>query len=152
MKLKMNNSFNSIRLSLIILFLFNLTLSACEDEVFDITNSEKFILPALRERLGLNFRNNTRDLYTIISDSSSFNTIYPGTDKSCGYIIRYYFYTNIFLGENQSTLISMNRSKFNISSENNVIDQTNSVIDRIKNMSFGNKEYQELIINYPNLK
>ena len=78
--------------------------------------------------------------------------MYPGTNNSCGYIIRYYFYTNIFIDKDQNILVSMDRSKFNVSSENNVISQTRSVIERIRNMSFGNEEYQEFINDYPNLK
>ena len=46
----------------------------------------------------------------------------------------------------------MDRSRFNISSKDNVISQTKSVIERIRNMSFGNEEYQEFINEYPNLK
>ncbi|MGY8751720.1 MAG: hypothetical protein ACKVKJ_06760 [Fidelibacterota bacterium] len=148
----MNIIFKSIRPSLTILFLFNLSLSACEDQVFEIINNEEVILTALRERSETKLSNSTRDFYSIFSDSSTFNIIYPGTNKSCGYILRYYFYTNIFIGSDQSILVSMDRSRFNILSEDNVISQTKSVIERIRNMSFGNEEYQEFINEYPNLK
>ena len=148
----MNIIFKSIRSSLTILFLFNILLSACEDQVIEIKNNEEVILPALRERSETKFSNSTRDFYSIFSDSTTFNIIYPGTNKSCGYILRYYFYTNIFIGNDQSILVSMDRSRFNILSEDNVISQTKSVIERIRNMSFGNEEYQEFINEYPNLK
>ena len=148
----MNKIFKSTKPYLIIAFFLNLILAACEDKVLDNTNDEELILPALRERSDISFTNSTRDFYTTILDSTYFETTYPGTNKSCGFIIRYYFYTNIFIGSDQSILVSMDRSRFNISSEDNVISQTKSVIERIRNMSFGNEEYQEFINEYPNLK
>ena len=148
----MNKIFKSTKPYLIIVFFLNLILAACEDKVLDNINDEELILPALRERSDISFTNNTRDFYTPILDSTYFDTTYPGTNKSCGFIIRYYFYTNIFIGSDRSILVSMDRSSFNISSEDNVISQTKSVIERIRNMSFGNEEYQEFINEYPNLK
>lgn len=148
----MNKIFKSTKPYLIIVFFLNLILAACEDKVLDNINDEELILPALRERSDISFTNNTRDFYTTILDSTYFDTTYPGTNKSCGFIIRYYFYTNIFIGSDRSILVSMDRSSFNISSEDNVISQTKSVIERIRNMSFGNEEYQEFINEYPNLK
>ena len=148
----MNKIFKSTKPYLIIVFFLNLILAACEDKVLDNTNDEELILPALRERSDISFTNSTRDFYTTILDSTYFDTTYPGTNKSCGFIIRYYFYTNIFIGSDQSILVSMDRSSFNILSEDNVISQTKSVIERIRNMSFGNEEYQEFINEYPNLK
>ena len=148
----MNKIFKSTKPYLIIVFFLNLILAACEDKVLDDINDEELILPALRERSDISFTNSTRDFYTTILDSTYFETTYPGTNKSCGFIIRYYFYTNIFIGSDQSILVSMDRSRFNISSEDNVISQTKSVIERIRNMSFGNEEYQEFINEYPNLK
>ena len=148
----MNKIFKSTKPYLIIVFFLNLILAACEDKVLDNINDEELILPALRERSDISFTNSTRDFYTTILDSTYFDTIYPGTNKSCGFIIRYYFYTNIFIGSDRSILVSMDRSRFNISSEDNVISQTKSVIERIRNMSFGNEEYQEFINEYPNLK
>lgn len=148
----MNKIFKSTKPYLIIVFFLNLILAACEDKVLDNTNDEKLILPALRERSDISFTNSTRDFYTTILDSTYFDTTYPGTNKSCGFIIRYYFYTNIFIGSDRSILVSMDRSRFNISSKDNVISQTKSVIERIRNMSFGNEEYQEFINEYPNLK
>lgn len=148
----MNKIFKTTKPYLIIVFFLNLILAACEDKVLDNTNDEELILPALRERSDISFTNNTRDFYTTILDSTYFETTYPGTNKSCGFIIRYYFYTNIFIGSDRSILVSMDRSSFNISSEDNVISQTKSVIESIRNMSFGNEEYQEFINVYPNLK
>jgi len=140
---------HSIKLLLILLFL--IPLFACEDESF-ILNDNTLVLPALRERSSTHFNNGTRDLYTQISDSNAYNVIYPGTNKSCSYIIRYYFYTNIFLNNEVSLLISMDGSKFDVSTSNDIIMQTKNMISIINGMSFGRQEYREFISKYPNSK
>ena len=145
----MTNNTHSIKLLLILLFL--IPLFACEDESF-ILNDNKLVLPALRERSATHFNNGTRDFYTLISDSNAFNVIYPGTNKSCGYIIRYYFYTNIFLNNEVSLLISMDGSKFDVSTSNDIIMQTKNMISIINGMSFGWHEYRDFISKYPNAK
>ena len=145
----MTSKINSIKLLLILLFL--IPLFACEDESF-ILNDNKLVLPALRERSATHFNNGTRDFYTLISDSNAFNVIYPGTNKSCGYIIRYYFYTNIFLNNEVSLLISMDGNKFDVSTSNDIIMQTKNMISIINGMSFGWQEYRDFISKYPNAK
>ena len=145
----MTSKINSIKFLLILLFL--IPLFACEDESF-ILNDNKLVLPALRERSATHFNNGTRDFYTLISDSNAFNVIYPGTNKSCGYIIRYYFYTNIFLNNEVSLLISMDGSKFDVSTSNDIIMQTKNMISIINGMSFGWQEYRDFISKYPNAK
>ena len=145
----MTSKINSIKLLLILLFL--IPLFACEDESFTL-NDNKLVLPALRERSATHFNNGTRDFYTLISDSNAFNVIYPGTNKSCGYIIRYYFYTNIFLNNEVSLLISMDGSKFDVSTSNDIIMQTKNMISIINGMSFGWQEYRDFISKYPNAK
>ena len=145
----MTSKINSIKLLLILLFL--IPLFACEDESF-ILNDNNLVLPALRERSATHFNNGTRDFYTLISDSNAFNVIYPGTNKSCGYIIRYYFYTNIFLNNEVSLLISMDGSKFDVSTSNDIIMQTKNMISIINGMSFGWQEYRDFISKYPNAK
>ena len=145
----MTSKINSIKLLLILLFL--IPLFACEDESF-ILNDNKLVLPALRERSATHFNNGTRDFYTLISDSNAFNVIYPGTNKSCGYISRYYFYTNIFLNNEVPLLISMDGSKFDVSTSNDIIMQTKNIISIINGMSFGWQEYRDFISKYPNAK
>ena len=145
----MTSKINSIKLLLILLFL--IPLFAFEDESF-ILNDNKLVLPALRERSATHFNNGTRDFYTLISDSNAFNVIYPGTNKSCGYIIRYYFYTNIFLNNEVSLLISMDGSKFDVSTSNDIIMKTKNMISIINGMSFGWQEYRDFISKYPNAK
>ena len=50
---------------------------------------------------------------SIVKDSLKFDYIFPNTDVSCGYVIRYFFHTNIHLGKESNKLISMNGSIFN---------------------------------------
>ena len=119
--------------------------------------SENVILTAFKERTDLEFDNKTRDLHTIVDDSSKFEHIFPNTDVSCGYVIRYFFHTNIHLGKDLNKLISMNGSKFNIESLGSVeereyiISLTESVLTTIGNMYFGFSELQEFLSIYPDV-
>ena len=119
--------------------------------------SENIILTALKERTDLEFDNKTRDLHTIINDSSKFEHIFPNTDVSCGYVIRYFFHTNIHLGKDLNKLISMNGSTFNIESlgsaeeKEYIISLTESVLITIGNMYYGSSELQEFLSIYPDI-
>ena len=115
------------------------------------------ILPALKERNDLGFDNKTRDLHSIAKDSLKFDYIFPNTDVSCGYVIRYFFHTNIHLGKDLNKLISMNGSTFNIDSLGSVeekeyiISLTESVLLTIGKMYFGSSELQEFLSIYPDV-
>ena len=119
--------------------------------------SENIILTALKERTDLEFDNKTRDFHTIVNDSSKFEHIFPNTDVSCGYVIRYFFHTNIHLGKDLNKLISMNGSKFNIEilgsveEKEYIISLTESVLTTIGNMYFGSYELQEFLSIYPDV-
>ena len=118
---------------------------------------EDIILTALRERTDLAFNNKTRDLHTVVNDSSKFEHIFPNTDVSCGYVIRYFFHTNIHLGKNLNKLISMNGSTFNFESlgsieqKEYIISLTENVLITIGNMYFGTSELQEFLSIYPDV-
>ena len=143
----MTNKIYSIKLLLILLFLF--PLFACEDESF-ILNDNKLVLPALRERSATHFNNGTRDFYTLISDSNAFNVIYPGTNKSCGYIIRYYFYTNIFLNNDDRVYkYFLDTNKFNkylkyINNTNNIEVLLCCIFDQYRPMKYKLKRIKDL--------
>ena len=115
------------------------------------------ILTALKERNDLGFNNKTRDLYTIVEDSLKFDYIFPNTDVSCGYVIRYFFHTNIHLGKESNKLISMNGSIFNFENIDSmeereyIISLTKSVLATIGNMYFGSSELQEFLNIYPDV-
>ena len=97
-------------------------------------------LPALR--LNNNFSKPNRVLKTTISDKSLFQQNYNNTDVTLAYVIRYHFYTSIDLNSDQNQLISMDGTKFNLSSKN-AVDLTDEVISLVNSMYFGKKEFNE---------
>ena len=97
-------------------------------------------LPALR--LNNNFSKPNRVLKTTISDKSQFHQNYNNTDLTLAYVIRYHFYTSIVLNADENQLISMDGTKFNLSSKN-AVDLTDEVISLVSRMYFGKKEYNE---------
>ena len=119
--------------------------------------STGIILPAFRERTDISFDKKTRDLNTLILDSSSFDYVFPNTDISCGHLIRYYFHTNIHLGKDSNELISMSGSIFRFDNFHNtqqkeyIINISKQVITAIGDMYFGSSELQEFLVAYPNV-
>ena len=119
---------------LILLFLFIPLTSFSQS----IDHEEE--LPALR--LSNNFSKPYRVLKTTISDKSLFQQYYNNTNLTLDYVIRYHFYTSIDLNAEKNQLISMDGSKFNLSSKN-AVDLTDEVISLVSKMYFGKKEYKE---------
>ena len=99
-------------------------------------------LPALR--LSNNFSKPYRVLKTTISDKSLFQQYYNNTNLTLDYVIRYHFYTSIDLNSEKNQLISMDGTKFNLSSKN-ALDLTDEVISLVSKMYFGEKEFKELL-------
>ena len=97
-------------------------------------------LPALR--LNNNFSKPNRVLKTTISDKSLFQQNYNNTDVTLDYVIRYHFYTSIDLNADENQLISMDGTKFSLSSKN-AVDLTDEVISLVSSMYFGKKEFDE---------
>ena len=97
-------------------------------------------LPALR--LSNNFSKPYRVLKTTISDKSLFQQYYNNTNLTLDYVIRYHFYTSIDLNSEKNQLISMDGSKFNLSSKN-AVDITDEVISLVSRMYFGETEFKE---------
>ncbi len=97
-------------------------------------------LPALR--LSNNFSKPYRVLKTTISDKSLFQQYYNNTNLTLDYVIRYHFYTSIDLNSEKNQLISMDGTKFNLSSKN-AEDITDEVISLVSKMYFGEKEFEE---------
>ena len=93
-------------------------------------------------RLSNNFLNPNRVLKTTISDKSLFQQNYNNTNLTLDYVIRYHFYTSIYLNAEENQLISMDGTKFNLSSKN-AVDLTNEVISLVSSMSFGKKEFND---------
>ena len=101
---------------------------------------QEFELPALR--LSHNFSKPNRVLKTTISDKSLFQQNYNNTNLTLDYVIRYHFYTSIDLNAEENQLISMDGTKFNLSSKN-AVDLTDEVISLVSRMYFGKKEFNE---------
>ena len=97
-------------------------------------------LPALR--LSDNFSKPNRVLKTIISDKSLFQQNYNNTNLTLDYVIRYHFYTSIDLNAEENQLISMDGTKFNLSSKN-AVDLTDEIVSLVSRMYFGEKEFNE---------
>ena len=93
-------------------------------------------------RLNNNFSKPNRVLKTRISDKSLFQQNYNNTNLTLDYVIRYHFYTSIILNAEENQLISMDGTKFNLSSKN-ALDLTNEVISLVSRMYFGKKEFIE---------
>ena len=135
------------------LFLIFFIITGCANSTgsdSDVDQSD-MVLDALRERSGVFFDDNTRNYYTSINDPILFETIFPGTETSCGYILRFYFYTNIHLSSNSNELFSMDGSRFSLSStSSDVVNLTREVIKIIGGMSMGASELTNFLEVYPN--
>ena len=107
---------------------------------FGQSSKQKEELPSLR--LKDNFSKPHRVLKTTISDKTLFQQYYNNTNLTLDYVIRYHFYTSIDLDAEKNQLISMDGSKFNLSSKN-AVDLTDEVISLVSKMYFGKKEYKE---------
>ena len=105
-----------------------------------VSNGQQVELNALR--LSNNFSKPNRVLKTTISDKSLFQQNYNNTNLTLDYVIRYHFYTSIYLNAEENQLISMDGTKFNLSSKN-AVDLTNEVISLVSSMSFGKKEFND---------
>ena len=97
-------------------------------------------LPALRHKD--TFSNSYRVLNTTISDKSLFDQYYNDTNLTLDFVIRYHFYTSINLNSDQNELISMDGTKFNLSSKN-AKDLTDEFISLVSKMYVGRKEFIE---------
>jgi len=95
-------------------------------------------LPPLR--LSDGFSKPYRVLNTTISDKSLFDQYYNDTNLTLDYVIRYHFYTSIKLNSDQNQLISMDGTKFNLSSKN-AKDLTDEIILLVSKMYLGRKEF-----------
>ena len=105
-----------------------------------VSIGQEIELPALR--LSNNFSKPNRVLKTIISDKSLFQQNYNNTNLTLDYVIRYHFYTSIDLNAEENQLISMDGTKFNLSSKN-AVDLTDEIVSLVSRMSFGKKEFNE---------
>ena len=120
------------KLILVLLLIPLISFGQSKDQESDLT--------ALRH--SDNFPKPFRVLKTTISDKSLFQQYYNNTNLTLDYVIRYHFYTSIDLNSEKNQLISMDGTKFNLSSKN-ALDLTDEVISLVSTMYFGEKEFKE---------
>ena len=120
--------------------------------------NSKTVLAAIKEKNNVNFKNKTRVLNTVFTSKSDLDFFYPGTKKTCEYILRYYFYTEIHLNMNSNNLVSMDGTSFDLKSvdtldkRRNAIYITNQTIKLIGDMYFGYNEVESFLKKYPKAK
>lgn len=107
--------------------------------LFSQTSNDKIELMALRK--SKNYSKSYRVLKTTISDKSFFQSKYLDTDMTLDYVLRYHFYTAIDLNAKTNQLISMDGTKFNLSSKN-AKEITDELISLVSKMYSGKKEFQ----------
>ena len=103
------------------------------------TSNDKIELMALRK--SNNYSKSYRVLKTTISDKSFFQSKYLDSEMTLDYVLRYHFYTAIDLNANANQLISMDGTKFNLSSKN-AKEITDELILLVSKMYTGKKEFQ----------
>ena len=120
---------------------------------------EAGMIDALRKRKNVAFKKKTRILKTNLEFETDFDTIYPGTNKTCAYVLRYFFHTDIHFNKNLNELISMDGTSFVISIDvkphekaNQAIMLTDEVIKLIGNMYFGYHELDVFLETFPKAK
>ena len=118
----------------------------------------KIVLAAIKEKNSVKFKNKTRILNTVFTLKSDLDFIYPGTKKTCDYILRNYFHIEIHLNMSSNNLVSMDGTIFDLKSldtadkKGNVIYITNQTIKLIGDMYFGYNEVESFLKKYPKAK
>tara|TARA_B100000768_G_C11273699_1_gene374737 strand:- start:1513 stop:1878 length:366 start_codon:yes stop_codon:yes gene_type:complete len=107
--------------------------------LFSQTNHDTIDLKALRK--SDNYAKSYRILKTTISDKAFFQSKYLDSEMTLDYVLRYHFYTAIDLNAYTNQLISMDGTKFNLSSKN-AKEITNELIILVSKMYTGKKEFE----------
>ena len=122
----------------------------------NIILGDDFFLPALINDNNNKLYSRTRDLKTVVTNRSDFDYIFPNTDKTCGYILRYFFRINIYLNQNSNILVSMDGDSYSLGSksflpnnEDYIIKLCKDVINKIGLMHFGYQELSDFLEIYP---
>lgn len=112
--------------------------------IFSVEKEKKNkILESLNPSKKINMKNSSRKLYTTIKDEKVFNKLFLNTSHSCGYIIRYYFNTEIILGFHTNKLVSLDGSIFYLKKGNlNPEEITKEFIEITSSMFYGSKEFE----------
>ena len=112
--------------------------------------NQESILKALRNSNSTFYKGQSRMLFLITPTIKDLQTVFPGTDKTCEYILRYYFYTEIHLNKKFNVLFAMDGTKFHIDKRNtSAVSLTISVINLIGGMYYGESEMRSFLLEHP---
>ena len=118
--------------------------------LFITAQNQESILKASRRGNSTFYKGQSRVLFLTTHTIKDLQTVFPGTDKTCEYILRYYFYTEIHLNKKSNVLFAMDGTKFHLDKRNtSAISLTASVISLIGGMFYGNSEMKSFLEQHP---
>ena len=134
-------------------FLRTLCLVIMIFPLFITAQNQESILKALRKSNTTAYKGQSRVLFLTTYNNEDLQTIFPGTNKTCEYILRYYFYTEIHLNKNSNVLFAMDGTKFHIDKRNtSAVSLTTSVINLIGGMYYGEGEMKSFLLEHPEVR
>ena len=118
--------------------------------LFITAQNQESILKVLRKSNTTAYKGQSRVLFLTTPTIKDLQTVFPGTDKTCEYILRYYFYTEIHLNKKSNVLLAMDGTKYHLGNGNtSAILLTASVINLIGGMYYGNSEMKSFLEKHP---
>ena len=118
--------------------------------LFITAQNQENILKALRKSNSTFYKGQSRVLFLITHTIEELQTVFPGTDKTCEYILRYYFYTEIHLNKKSNVLFAMDGTKFHLDKRNkSAVSLTASIINLIGGMYYGDSEMKSFLDKHP---
>ena len=117
---------------------------------FITAQNQESILKVLRKSNTTAYKGQSRVLFLTTPTIKDLQTVFPGTDKTCEYVLRYYFYTEIHLNKKSNVLFAMDGTKFHLGSGNtSAISLTASVMNLIGGMYYGGSEMKSFLEQHP---
>ena len=118
--------------------------------LFITAQNQESILTALRKSNLTFYKGQSRVLFLKAQTIEDLQTVFPGTNKTCEYILRYYFYTEIHLNKKSNVLFAMDGTKFQLDKRNtSAVYITASVINLIGGMYYGGSEMKSFLEKHP---
>ena len=118
--------------------------------LFITAQNQESILKASRRGNSTFYEGQSRVLFLTTHTIKDLQTVFPGTDKTCEYILRYYFYTEIHLNKKSNVLFAMDGTKFQLDKRNtSAVSITFSVIHLIGGMYYGDSEVKSFLDEHP---
>ena len=118
--------------------------------LFIAAQNQESILKALRKSNLSSYKGLSRVLFLTTHTIEDLQTVFPGTDKTCEYILRYYFYTEVHLNKKSNVLFAMDGTKFQLDKrDTSAVSITASVIHLIGGMYYGNSEMKAFLDKHP---